>query len=58
MKGNDTRHELGNLISIALANVEGMLDGLVEPSSSKLEALADVLRHVRDLLQRQDVRRD
>ena len=57
MEGNGTRHELGNLVGIALANVEAMLDGLVEPSPAKLEALADALRRARDLLQRPDPRR-
>lgn len=50
---NEARHELGNLLTIALANVEGMLDGLVEPTPSKLEALADALRRARDILQRE-----
>lgn len=53
MRGHDeTRHELGNLLAVALANVEGMLDGLVDPTPSKLEALADALRRARDVLQR------
>ena len=55
MEGAEARHELGNLLAVALANVEGMLDGLVEPSPSKLEALADALRRARNLLQRQDI---
>lgn len=49
---NETRHELGNLLAIALANVEGMLDGLVEPTPAKLESLADALRRARDVLER------
>ena len=55
MEGAETRHELGNLLAVALANVEGMIDGLVEPSPSKLEAVADALRRARGLMQRQDV---
>lgn len=55
MRGHDEiRHELGNLLAVALANVEGMLDGLVDPTPSKLEALADALRRARDVLQRGD----
>ena len=41
---DDPRHELGNLLSIALANVEGMIDGLVAPTPSRLESVADALR--------------
>jgi hypothetical protein len=54
MKGYDTRHELGNLLAVALANVEGMLDGVVETTPPRLEALADALRRACELLQRQD----
>jgi malonyl CoA-acyl carrier protein transacylase len=53
-RGDEVRHELGNLLSIALANVEGMADGLVSPTPARLEALADALRRARDLLQRDD----
>lgn len=44
MEAYHNRHELGNALTIALANVEGMLDGLVEPTSTRLEALAETLR--------------
>lgn len=50
----ESRHELGNLVAIALANVEGMVDGLVAATPDRLEALADALRRARDLLQRVD----
>ena len=53
---DETRHELGNLLSVALANLEGMADGLVEPTQSRLESLADALRRARDLLGREDAR--
>jgi hypothetical protein len=49
---DDTRHELGNLLAIALANVEGMIDGLAQPTGARLEAVADALRRARALLQR------
>ena len=52
---DEARHELGNLLAVALANVEGMLDGLVDATPSRLEALADALRRARELLQRDDV---
>jgi len=48
---SDARHELGNQIGIALANIEGMIDGLVSPTASRLEAVADALREARRLLQ-------
>jgi len=51
MYRDETRHELGNLLAIALANVEGMVDGLVAATPSRLEALADTLRRARDLVQ-------
>jgi hypothetical protein len=43
-QSDDARHELGNLLSIALANVEAMIDGLVAPTTSRLESVADALR--------------
>ena len=51
MQDDEIRHELGNLIAIALANVEGMIDGLVEPTTARLETLADALRRASALLQ-------
>ena len=41
---DEARHELGNLLGIALANIEGMIDGLVDPTPARLEAVADALR--------------
>ncbi len=49
-QSGEVRHEIGNLLGIALANVEGMLDGLVEATPPRLEAVADALRRARDLL--------
>jgi hypothetical protein len=49
---DEVRHELGNLLAIALANAEGLSDGLLAPTPSRLEAIADALRRARDLLQR------
>ena len=48
------RHELGNLLAVALANVEGMIDGLVDPTPARLEALADALRRAVALLRSGD----
>ncbi len=53
MEGRETaRHELGNLLAVALANVEGMVDGLVAATPERLEAVAEALRGARDVLQR------
>jgi hypothetical protein len=51
---DDARHELGNLLAIALANVEAMIDGLVAPAPARLEGVADALRRARDLLRGPD----
>jgi hypothetical protein len=50
-RGDEERHELGNLLAVALANVEAMIDGLVETTPERLEAVADALRRSRDVLQ-------
>ena len=55
-RSDQARHELGNLLAVALANVEGMLDGLVPATAPRLESLADALRRARDILQREDAR--
>ena len=44
------RHELGNLLSIALANIEGMIDGLVTPTPPRLESVAEALRRACELV--------
>ena len=57
MQGRDEmRHELGNLLAVALANVEGMIDGLVDPTPARLESVADALRRAGALLRFQDER--
>lgn len=53
---DETRHELGNLLSIALANVEGMIDGLVPPTAARLETVADTLRRASELVRKFDDR--
>lgn len=47
----EARHELGNLLAIALANIEGMVDGVVAPTASRLEAVAEALREACKLAQ-------
>ena len=47
---SDARHELSNQIGIALANIEGMIDGLVPATAPRLEVVADALREARRLL--------
>ncbi len=48
------RHELRNQIGIALANIEGMIDGLVPPTPSRLEAVANALHEAGKLLEQAD----
>jgi hypothetical protein len=45
------RHELGNLLSVALANVEGMIDGIVPATPQRLDTVAEALRTACKLLQ-------
>ncbi|MGB6985968.1 MAG: hypothetical protein WBD74_08375 [Candidatus Aquilonibacter sp.] len=45
------RHDLGNLLGIALANVEGMADGIVPVTPERLEAVAESLRKACDVLE-------
>ncbi len=44
------RHEIGNMVTIAQANVEGMIDGVVEPTLERLEAVRDALASASRLL--------
>ncbi len=39
-----TRHDLGNLLSIAEASVEAMLDGVVPITDARLSRISDLLR--------------
>ena len=50
MQSDEVRHELGNLLAVALANIEGMIDGLVAATPARLESVADALRRARELL--------
>ena len=47
---DEVRHELGNLLSVAIANIEGMIDGLVSPTPDRLEAVVDALRRAGELV--------
>ena len=38
------RHEIGNALSIAQANIEGMADGILEPTPSRLNGIRDALK--------------
>jgi two-component system sensor histidine kinase BaeS len=44
------RHEIGNMVTIAQANVEGMIDGVVEPTLERLESVRDALASASRLL--------
>ena len=48
---DERRHELNNLLSVALANVEAMIDGVIDASTERLEAIADSLRRAAELLE-------
>lgn len=37
------RHEVGNLLTIAQANLDGILDGVVEPTLERLESVRDAI---------------
>lgn len=39
-----TRHELGNALSIAQANIEAMIDGILEPTGERLTGIRDALQ--------------
>lgn len=38
------RHELGNALSVAQANVEGMVDGVLDPTPERLASIRDALQ--------------
>ena len=44
------RHELSNVLTIAQANVEGMLDGVVEPTPQRLENVRSALATAAELM--------
>ena len=46
------RHEMGNALSVALANVEGIIDGIVPNESVRWEGIGEALRSVAAMLDR------
>ncbi len=50
METNNLRHDLGNLLGVALANVEGMIDGIVPTTPERLEVIAESLRRSAELV--------
>jgi hypothetical protein len=44
------KHEIGNLLSIALANVEAMVDGALGATPERLENVCQALRDAREHL--------
>lgn len=42
-RADSIRHDIGNMLTIAQANLEGMLDGVVEPTLGRLEGIRDAL---------------
>lgn len=49
-RAKSLRHEIGNMLTIAQANLEGMLDGVVEPTLERLESVRDALAAASDHL--------
>jgi len=48
----EIRHEIANAVSIVQANLEGMLDGVLEPTPDRLEALHQTLSGITVALER------
>jgi hypothetical protein len=48
----EIRHDIANAVSIVQANVEGMLDGVLEPTHERLEALHQTLSGITLALER------
>lgn len=48
----EVRHEIVNAVSVVQANLEGMLDGVVEPTRERLQTLHQALAGVTTLLDR------
>lgn len=46
------RHELGNLLSIVQANVEGIMDGVLDGTPERLRNIRDALVAAGDILNR------
>lgn len=44
------RHDLANLLTIAQASVEGMIDGVVPVTEARLNRLCDILSQARLML--------
>ena len=44
------RHDLGNLLTIAQASVEGMLDGVVPITDERLNRIREILSQARELV--------
>ncbi len=52
MGTDNLRHDLDNLLGVALANVEGMIDGIVPTNKERLEVIAESLRRSAALVAR------
>lgn len=48
----EIRHEIANAVSVVQANLEGMLDGVLEPTRERLEALHHTLAGITLALER------
>jgi hypothetical protein len=48
----EIRHEIANAVSIVQANLEGILDGVLEPTPGRLETLHEALTGITGMLDR------
>ncbi len=46
------RHEIGNILAIAQANIEAMVDGVLEPTSQRIRNVEDALSEASKRLHR------
>jgi hypothetical protein len=49
---DEIRHDIANAVAVLKINVEGMLDGVVEPTHERLEALREALTGITSTLER------
>jgi signal transduction histidine kinase len=52
------RHEVGNALAIAIANLEGVIDGVLPANVSRWQGIAEALRDVTRLLERYNLETD
>lgn len=48
-------HDIRNQLAVAVANIEGLRDGILEPTPARLDAVLTALENVDALLSKADV---